>query len=462
MGIGLDKGTKLGAVFDRYVAFCNDQSRDHERVSVDQLEFVHCSVLHPSDTAEASALMKSDIITVQTVREVEREAETDRRKKQAESDRQYFDSLRCLFPDLTRSFDLVLDCRGKLVDENGFNQGLLSTSVRGHAAILSKRSRWLANLIRQAKEEQMRKSVVTIPENDHDIPDDRPNHFGGTHGSPTSDGEDTIHVVPYPSNSHDRHRLEESAAPSQGANEIENDDDDDDDHNDRENSGKQRTDVDAQNRLDSRMNQDMLTGPTNNQALWVTIENHPPHAIKLLLEYCYTNRVLCLGQKAFEESCHPAPNDVGGPVLPVFSQWNDNEEEGRPHVSFAVAVAGIALAEEAGLKRLSLMCESAAAQLVDVSNVVEALSTCSRQFRANNNELDKLRTASMNAILGNGQRGVIDLYRTQRFKRALKDFSADVVPTLLEGTTKVLSSPLLKNVVEQSQNGIASKQLFAR
>ena len=66
VAIGLDKSTKLGTVFERYVAFCNDHrgggggtgdngdtssSRSRsggEKLSVEALEFVHCSVLQLS------------------------------------------------------------------------------------------------------------------------------------------------------------------------------------------------------------------------------------------------------------------------------------------------------------------------------------------------------------------------------------------------------------------------------
>jgi hypothetical protein len=58
---------------------------------------------------------------------------------------------------------------------------------------------------------------------------------------------------------------------------------------------------------------------------------------------------------------------------------------GDPTVSFSTALAGITLAEEANMLRLSLMCEVAASQLVNCGNAVDALAACEthKQLKSN-------------------------------------------------------------------------------
>jgi len=98
--IGLDKLTKLSAVFAAYVQFCNNTyhttttTTSHNRhnnsgmMSPSDLEFYHCQVLRGSDTAEASALMKKDRLYCRTsAKHGHRQMEAERLREQRESDR---------------------------------------------------------------------------------------------------------------------------------------------------------------------------------------------------------------------------------------------------------------------------------------------------------------------------------------------------------------------------------------
>jgi len=110
-----------------------------------------------------------------------------------------------------------------------------------------------------------------------------------------------------------------------------------------------------------------------------------------------------------------------------------------PIVPFSVALAAISLAEEAGMHRLSLMCEISASQLVTASNVVEALTMSTRQKSISGNDLPRLRKAAMDMILRRGRRGVSEIGRTSCFKRALEEERSIIVPTLLQGTMEAVS-----------------------
>ena len=421
--IGLEKASKLGAVFERFVDFANEHSQNRRlRLQVQDLEFVHCSILRYSDTPEASALMKNDRIRVQKSTRDEKAMETDAIFMQREADRNYFESLRGLMTDITGSCDIVLDCQGKLLDENGLNQEVLRTTLRGHSAILSKRCKWLGRLIRKAREDLGRRSIVSIP----DIDNFRDQHLRVE----SDDGDDGIAALPYPAEALDDSRIE-------GATEIENDDDE-------EAHCFSST---------SRSGSPLPTSSYASDLLWVTIPKHPPEAVKLLLEYCYTNSIIPLGQDAFEVAWNPPDKEGTSPSLlrPLSRQWPDKSKRKNPTVSLATALAGIALAEDANLERMSLMCEVAACNLVESSNVVEALSMCTRQNELTGNPLKRLRKASMALVLR--RRDVDHLTTTLSFKRALREpeRSAALVPSLLIGA--------MEAVVAQQTRSDAATQL---
>jgi len=183
--------------------------------------------------------------------------------------------------------------------------------------------------------------------------------------------------------------------------------------------------------------------------------DHPPEAVKLLLEYCYTNRVIALGQKAFNKSYKPVdPNsvdpllaDLCGPVSPFSGpkggrpSWGDGDTTKKPTVSLSVALAGIQLAEEANMPRLSLMCEIAASEMVTDHSALEALALCEQQSRLSGNRLAHLRKSVMlYHVLGCGKKGVEKLSNMSSFKRTLREKSDDVVPSLMMGVMEAVKS----------------------
>jgi hypothetical protein len=169
----------------------------------------------------------------------------------------------------------------------------------------------------------------------------------------------------------------------------------------------------------------------------VAITNHPPEAMLLLLEYCYTNRVIPLGMEAFVQSCRTKPGGrkQQGPVSPYSLGSSASRlwpKRGEPSVPFSVAVAGIRLAEEAGLKRLSLMCEIAAGQQVTPVNAIQALILCHRQNEVSGNDLPRLRKAAMDVLYWAGKEW--NFFEDPIFREALKTCAVDLIPTMFAGT----------------------------
>jgi len=199
-------------------------------------------------------------------------------------------------------------------------------------------------------------------------------------------------------------------------------------------------------------NSNMSTNSSTNYNPLIIPLSHPPEAVKLLLEYCYTNRVLPLGYEAFQKSyrkpdlnkldalLHPHVGPVG-PYPPTFGQgsraaWSNG---GKPTVSLSVALAGIRLAEEAELPRLSLMCEIAASQLVSAATLLESLALCEESKRGKcGNGLSILRRAVMQHVLAHGARGVADLAAMPSFQRGLQERGDVVVPSLLTGVAEAI------------------------
>ena len=141
--IGLDKNTKLEKVFNQYIKFVNSKlpkkknKGDDEDLNVlnsvklSDLEFLHCSLLEAKETVEASALMKNDRIKVYRDRSKERSTKAEVMKQQRDSDRKFFKDLRQLLPNPSpegMGCDVVLDCRGKILDERGYSQNVLATT----------------------------------------------------------------------------------------------------------------------------------------------------------------------------------------------------------------------------------------------------------------------------------------------------------------------------------------------
>mmetsp|Transcript_26210 Transcript_26210/g.52685 ORF Transcript_26210/g.52685 Transcript_26210/m.52685 type:complete len:669 (+) Transcript_26210:162-2168(+) len=423
--IGLDKNTKLEKVFARYCEIVNSNATSNvNHVKMDDFEFLHTTILDKTNTVEASAMMKNDHIKVHRERSKDRAIMLESIRLQRESDRKYFENLRQLLPNLQpegTGCDVILDCKGKVVDERGYRQNVLATTVRANSVLLSKRCKWLGQKILYAREEKMRVDEVAASERL-----ERRNRSTSSslenRSLQQSDGEDDV-VPAFPQIAG---RDNVAVGNQHHAAEIEDDEDDDE--------------ITAKNGESSGT----PNGNPCNGIVQVTLD-HPPEAVKLLLEYCYTNRVHSLGHEAFTKASRYAdPKDVGflaakdsGPVSPFKKHsWPNG---GLPDVSLHVALAGIALAEEAHMPRLSLMCEIAASQLVDPKNVIDVLSACQLQQQKTGNRLPLLRKAAiLDCVMANGSVGVEKLYESTSFKTNLEEKSSLVIPSLLEGAVEVL------------------------
>lgn len=442
--IGLDKNTKLSAVFARYVLFCNQHGASpenlYQNISVDDLEFVHCQLLKGHDTTEAAALMKNDHITVRKEQSSDRDLDQEHQRMQREADREYFYQLRQLVPGGTlpsKLCNVVLDCRGSLADNTGRIQQVLSTTVRCHSAVVRKRCPWLGRMIDAASREQARRSIVSLPDADiapalaaaaleqdqHQLLPAMPDRHVPVAESKDSEDDD-IEVLNYNVLIGNRETRSKT-----GAAKIENDDD------------EPKPNVVGAAVADLTGVDDTVFPIVQPDTLWVTLSNHAPDAVKLMLEFVYTNRVVSLGCIAFLQSCKSKPDRKHQGPVPPFSIGNSASRpwpnRGEPTVSFPVVIACLALAEEASLPRLSLMCEIAAAQLVSATNVVEALATCQTQKELTGNSLSRLRKAAMDIVLRSGPRGVFVL---PTFRRALEERGKALIPTLLAGTMEAVDS----------------------
>lgn len=206
---------------------------------------------------------------------------------------------------------------------------------------------------------------------------------------------------------------QEQVAPS-GAAKIESEEEEDDNNNNnrRSNSSGMELEYDTFSKT------------------WVTL-NYPPQAVRILLEYIYSNRVVDLGMAAFTEACRTKPQYKKGvgPVPPhslrSAKKWPNG---GEPCVSLEVALSALDLAVAAQQDRLSLMCQVAAARLVDCDTAVEALKVCQKY-----NGLPKLRQAAMERVLTDPK--MEDVLQDNN-----KDTDKNLVGTLLAGTLAVLET----------------------
>lgn len=441
ISIGLDKTTKLSAVFERFCVFVNTYKQEESRICVEMkdLEFLHCSILDPSDTVETAALMKNDRIKVYRNQVKRRKSETIFMKEKRDSDRLYFQQMRTLLPDLNPSplkCDVIFHCKGKIKDEQGYKQEVLSTFVKGYSSILSRRCKWLSRQIMMAREsdvnQDQRNNILPIYENSNNEV---------VVAIPEIDGA----FVPWRVNENQNNL--NNPEPGNIANPVEDDEDDHDYNRPYSSSGAISGDHrDNYSNDGIRSSSPIISffGSHTSNALQVTLM-HPPEAVKLLLEYCYTNRVVPLGYKAFKQSFKPIVEytirndmrEVSGPIAPfVKSSWPNR---GLPTISLSVALAGIQLAEEAKLPRLSLMCEVAAAQLVNPTSVLKALALCEEQKQKTGNNLLYLRKEIMRYhILGHGRRGVNDLSSMPSWIKTLHEKSDVVVPSLMKGVKETI------------------------
>jgi len=134
-----------------------------------------------------------------------------------------------------------------------------------------------------------------------------------------------------------------------------------------------------------------------------------------------------------------------------------------PTVSLHLALSGIALAEEAHVPRLSLMCEIAASRLVDSKNVIDILVACQMQQQRTGNRLPILRKAAMlDCIMVNGSVGIDQLYTNPNFKSNLEERRGLVIPSLLDGTIEVMPSNMNTKDIRKKRDKMVSdrKQMF--
>lgn len=444
--IGLEKSTKLSCLFQRYIDFCNESAEGTDKITTSDVEFVHCQLLVGSETAEANALMKNDRIIVRKDKKFEREAELEKKRLQRDADRTYFQQIRHLMADYggAKSADIILDCQGKIVDEHGRNQQVLSSTVKAHSAFIKRRCPWLYGMVQTARieaAEQKRKEEAEEPNDEAII---HPESNDNTHfvqnidqdAKSADQADDDMAVLSLAPNEEKQGEKPESSAVA----EIE---DDEEEQSPFDPSVPKKISYPTRSGFPAIVPPEKQSAP-DNSLLRVVVENHSPEAIKLLLEYCYSNRVACLGHEAFVQACKTRPMKHSGPVAPftISSSGSRNRwpRNGHPTISFQVALAGIVLAEEAGMPRLSLMCEIAASNLLSSSNIVDALSLCNSQKGATGNDLPRLRKAAMERILGHGTRGVTELGRSQSFRRALRERRADIIPSLLHGTMELVTT----------------------
>lgn len=454
--IGLDKGAKLSVVFQHYCDFVNSKAtstKSASRVYIKphDLEFIHCATLDAQHSVETSAMMKNDRIRVIRERSKDRSAKAELIRLQRESDRKYFKELRSLLPNPSPEgigSDVILECQGKVKDERGFSQNVLATTVRANSVLIAKRCKWLGQKIFTAREDMRRRAEMTIPSDEvkSETKETDPR------SSQSDDEEDDIVPSnPLPVGGNNNNNNNDIAADRILAAEIEDDEDDDE-----LDAGKSSANEQG---FASHLRDVALS---SSNSVWISLQ-HSPQAVKLLLEYCYTNRVQSLGQDAFvKASKFPNPKDVGalaakesGPVPPFRKhEWPDG---GAPTVSLHLALAGIALAEEAHMPRFSLMCEIAASKLVDYSNVIDVLAACQTQQQQTGNRLPILRKAAMlDCVFGKRY------FENPIFKNSMIARKDLVIPSVLDGSIEVFPTNLDSKEVLKKKEKMhrEKKQIF--
>lgn len=165
------------------------------------------------------------------------------------------------------------------------------------------------------------------------------------------------------------------------------------------------------------------TAISTPSAVWVDLEDYPSGAVKLLLEYCFTNRVQALGLDAFLRSCKTTTPVQLSPVPPFSARrW---PQQGEPTISLETALATIDLARTAGMFRLALQCEIAASHLVRAETAVSTLAVSTESTPI-------LRRAATEALLHTAEDMEDDVDHL--------DLPPHVIPVLLQGVSECLSN----------------------
>jgi hypothetical protein len=373
------------------------------------LEFVHATVLNGDDNAEGAALMKNDRITVRREQEDDRCVTAKHARVQRDSERHYFEQLAGLV--VQRPLLLPAAAQGTMVDDMAdvilnCQQGgsSLNGLVHCHSFMIRARCAWLWGLIEDARKlENGRQSVLTLPvdaeDHDHDCADN-------------ADDDDDGRIVDI--TNYRPVKVEESSAAAH----IESDEDD-------------RAVV-----RDHATDHSVTHAPNK---VWVNVP-YSAEAVRILLEYCYTNRVFCLGLEAFSKACKKQSifKKNTGPVPPITMRHNKWPNMGVSTVTMATALEATRLAHVAGFPRLALMCEVAASNHVTFDNVVEALIACETIENEYGSPLVHLRKIAMRILIQTDydlDGGVGDF-----LKYALKEKGSLLVPTLLAGTNQLLEA----------------------
>lgn len=433
--IGLDKPTKLKAVFKQYIDFCNkssDADQNIPKIDLKDVEFSFCQLLDDKDTAETSALMKGDRIMVRKVRADERAEEKERNRAQRDADKTYFHDMKQLLHDSKKPkfADVVLVCEGTHVDKFGLIQRVFSKEVLAHSCVVGKRCKWLMDIIRQARmkakqqaDAQQKGVQCETPEEPISLAAEIEDDGEVQESNEVAAQAPDLRAM----NEHEPIDLVDDSSDEENVNVIDVDDDE----------------VEEDVEVVSSSSQRFERRTTDRNLLTVRLPNYSHEAVKILLEYCYTNRVVSLGRDAFVHSCRTRPTKSNGPVPPFVSihscfskRWPNN---GLPDIHFSVAIEALSLSEEAGMHRLSLMCEISASQLVSSANVLEALTMSNRQKELSGNDLPRLRKAAMDVILRRGRRGAAEIGRSNFFNKALKEEQSIIIPTLFQGTLEAVS-----------------------
>lgn len=419
----------MATVFRHFCKFC---SLPNDPLQYGDVEFVHNDVVPHNETAEGCSIMKGDKIKVRLVRTKERVESQIKLNAQRESDKEYFKQLRILFLESVNSRhmafpislggpNVVIECRPFL--EIG-QRGVLNHVIKAHESIVSKRCPWLKDKIAKAKEEAQRQRPALEQQEEQRffqglvrIPD---LHDSSSNGLP----EAPLPVAPPP-------LLDNTARCVQRHYAGDDDDDDGVMHYDPDSQDGRQLNQDGgvAHQIDDEdsalyANDQSAALVVHDSMVLLSLKDHPPEAVKMLLEYCYTNRVVGLGKEAFVQA---SINSV-----PPHSWPN----QGLPSVSMAVTLAGIALAEEANMPRLSLMCEIAASCLLNDSNVLDALARCAEQAIKTGNRLPVLRKKAMTHLIH------APLLKTlnKKWVNKLVDLKDLLVPAILQGTLDVVSS----------------------
>ena len=485
---GMDKSSKLEVLYECFVEYVNshfytEKQQQHQKkcdkLQLEDIEFVHMDVLQYSEvssmTADQCALMKGDDIVVQKNRAKERMAKERLQQVQKEIDLIFYRQMRGSLmpmssnttvssseaPSSPSSTNAVTELSGEksnsadvvfvLEHQNHTNDNVLQQQnkieVKAHSYILAKRCPYLWNLVEKARQslaeenersENLNQQGQAYKNNingvDNVVPAQQQQVF-------TIEQDDTANGdFNHRSNCHENEQRDDSSINSTTA-KVEDDDDDNDET--RSLFYKMTSNKDDTCSNISSNSPPVFSSQKRSRSILRVLmkQQYTAEALKLLLEFCYTNRCIACGQEAFEVSCPGAVSPYYDKGWPMF---------GQPLISMTVALAGIVIGEESSMPKFSLMCEIAASHLINHKNVLEALSLCSTQALKSGNRLEILRNRATAYLL---RTPVLDeLSLDKPFMSNLNKNREQVVPALLHGTRESIGHHL-KQMKFRNGNG---------